>query len=212
MFTYYFWLGLRALRRHRWLTGLTVMILSVGVAVSIAALTILHLMSADPLPFKSDRVLTTVLDNGPSEGYRPGDQYVDHQMSYIDLMALLERAPAMRKAGMYAVQSPVEMPRKELGVLSGMGVAGTLALIWSSLGVFGALTSAVNEAWGVEKRRSYLKHRLVSFLMLVAAGLLMVASLLLVMAVRVAETSWLDRKSTRLNSSHSQQSRMPSSA
>jgi putative ABC transport system permease protein len=47
-------------------------------------------------------------------------------MSYIDLMALLERAPAMRKAGMYAVQSPVEMPRKELGVLSGMGVAGTL--------------------------------------------------------------------------------------
>ncbi|WP_374518213.1 ABC transporter permease [Undibacterium squillarum] len=126
MLQYYFWLGLRALRRHRWLTGLTVLILSVGVAVSIAALTILHLMSADPLPFKSDRVMTTVLDNAPAEGYRPGDTYVDHQMSYIDLMALLERAPAMRKAGMYAVQSPVEMPRKELGVLSGMGVAGTL--------------------------------------------------------------------------------------
>jgi putative ABC transport system permease protein len=61
MLQYYFWLGLRALRRHRWLTGLTVLILSVGVAVSIAALTILHLMSADPLPFKSDRVMTTVL-------------------------------------------------------------------------------------------------------------------------------------------------------
>lgn len=71
-----------------------------------------------------------------------------------------------------------------------VGVAGTLALIWSSLGVFGAVTSAVNEAWGVEKRRSYLKHRLVSFLMLAAAGSLMVVSLLLVMAIRVAETSW----------------------
>jgi membrane protein len=71
-----------------------------------------------------------------------------------------------------------------------MGVAGTLALVWSSLGVFSAVTSAVNEAWGVEKRRSYLKHRLVSFLMLAAAGLLLVASLLLVMAVRVAEASW----------------------
>src|SRR5258705_10365956 len=51
-----------------------------------------------------------------------------------------------------------------------VGVAGSLALIWSSLGVFGAITSAVNEAWGVEKQRSFLKHRMVSFLMLVAAG------------------------------------------
>jgi len=31
-----------------------------------------------------------------------------------------------------------------------VGVAGSLALIWSSLGVFGAITSAVNEAWGVD--------------------------------------------------------------
>ena len=71
-----------------------------------------------------------------------------------------------------------------------IGVAGALALIWSSLGVFGAITSAVNEAWGVERRRSFLKHRLVSFLMLVAAGLVMVLGLLLVSAVRVAEASW----------------------
>ena len=38
------------------------------------------------------------------------------------------------------------------------------ALVWASLGVFGAVTSAVNEAWGVEKQRSFWKHRLVSFL------------------------------------------------
>jgi len=71
-----------------------------------------------------------------------------------------------------------------------VGVAGSLALIWSSLGVFGAITSAVNEAWGVEKQRSFLKHRMVSFLMLVAAGLVMVVGLLLVTAVQVAEASW----------------------
>src|SRR4051812_16088608 len=29
-----------------------------------------------------------------------------------------------------------------------MGVAGAAALTWGSLGVFGAITSAVNEAWG----------------------------------------------------------------
>jgi membrane protein len=71
-----------------------------------------------------------------------------------------------------------------------VGVAGSLALIWSSLGVFGAITSAVNEAWGVEKQRSFLRHRMVSFLMLVAAGLVMVVGLLLVSAVQVAEASW----------------------
>ena len=71
-----------------------------------------------------------------------------------------------------------------------VGVAGSLALIWSSLGVFGAITSAVNEAWGVEKQRSFLKHRMVSFLMLVAAGLVMIVGLLLVTAVQVAEASW----------------------
>ena len=33
-----------------------------------------------------------------------------------------------------------------------IGVAAGLGLIWASLGVFGAVTSAVNEAWGVEKQ------------------------------------------------------------
>ena len=71
-----------------------------------------------------------------------------------------------------------------------VGVAGALALVWASLGVFGAITSAVNEAWGVEKQRSFLKHRMVSFLMLVSAGGVMVVALLLVSAVQVASTSW----------------------
>ncbi|MBI4262822.1 MAG: YihY/virulence factor BrkB family protein [Acidobacteria bacterium] len=71
-----------------------------------------------------------------------------------------------------------------------LGIAGGLALIWGSLGVFGAVTTAVNEAWGVEKQRSFLKHRMVSFLMLVAAGGVMIVALLLVGAVQVAQASW----------------------
>lgn len=71
-----------------------------------------------------------------------------------------------------------------------VGVVGALALIWASLGVFGAVTNAVNEAWGVERQRSFLKHRLVSFLMLISAGGVMVAALLLVSAMQVVEASW----------------------
>jgi membrane protein len=71
-----------------------------------------------------------------------------------------------------------------------VGLAGALALVWASLGVFGAITSAVNEAWGVEKQRSFLKHRMVSFLMLVAAGGVMILALLFVSAIQVAQSSW----------------------
>jgi membrane protein len=71
-----------------------------------------------------------------------------------------------------------------------VGVLGGLALIWASLGVFGAVTSAVNEAWGVEKQRSFLKHRMVSFLMLVAAGSVMIVALLAVSAIQVAGATW----------------------
>jgi membrane protein len=78
-----------------------------------------------------------------------------------------------------------------------VGVAGSLALIWASLGVFGAITSAVNEAWGVEKQRSFLKHRMVSFLMLVAAGGVMIIALMLVGFMQVVEANWFVGMVTR---------------
>ncbi|MGE0866022.1 MAG: YihY/virulence factor BrkB family protein [Vicinamibacterales bacterium] len=69
------------------------------------------------------------------------------------------------------------------------GAGGILMLVWASTGVFNALTSAVNHAWGVERRRSFLKHRLVSFLMLVSAGGVLLLGLILASVVRLAETS-----------------------
>mgnify|MGYP002785126725 CR=1 FL=1 len=70
------------------------------------------------------------------------------------------------------------------------GVAGTLGLMWGSLGVFGAISTAVNHAWGVEKPRSYWGHQLFSFLMLLVAGLLLVAALILVSASGVVGATW----------------------
>jgi membrane protein len=68
------------------------------------------------------------------------------------------------------------------------GVGGMLALVWASLGVFNAISSAINHAWVVEKRRSFLKHRLVSFLMMVSAGLVLMLGLVIASVVRLAET------------------------
>lgn len=72
----------------------------------------------------------------------------------------------------------------------GLGVAGTVGLIWGGLGIFGAITTAVNYAWGVEKSRSFWGHKLVSFLMMVVAGALLLAALLLVSASGIVGASW----------------------
>lgn len=70
------------------------------------------------------------------------------------------------------------------------GVAGSLTLVWGSLGIFGAITTAVNHAWGVEKARSFWRHRLFSFLMMIVAGILLLAALLLVWASQMVGASW----------------------
>ncbi len=70
------------------------------------------------------------------------------------------------------------------------GAVGSVVLVWASMGVFGAITSAVNHAWGVEHNPSYFKHKLVSLLMLLAASVLLIAALVFASAVGVVEASW----------------------
>ncbi len=78
-----------------------------------------------------------------------------------------------------------------------IGVGGFLALIWASLGFFNAVTSAVNHAWGVEKRRSFLRHRLVGFVMLLSSGAVLTLAVGLMSAVKLAETRWFGALSSR---------------
>ena len=71
-----------------------------------------------------------------------------------------------------------------------LGIAGTIALVWGALGFFGAISTAVNYAWRVEKTRNYWTHKLVSFLMLLVAGALLMAALLLVSSAQLVGTTW----------------------
>jgi membrane protein len=71
-----------------------------------------------------------------------------------------------------------------------MGIGGGVGLVWAALGVFGAISTAVNHAWGVEKTRNFWRHRAFSFLMLVTAGLLLFAVLLALTVVQIAEARW----------------------
>lgn len=91
---------------------------------------------------------------------------------------------------------PREFPfvREQLTNLQGsalsVGIAGALLLVWAAMGVFGALTSAINHAWGVEKQPTFLKHKVVSLTMLAGASVLLLVGLLLVSAINIAGASW----------------------
>jgi len=71
-----------------------------------------------------------------------------------------------------------------------LGIGSILILVWSSLGFFGAITTAVNYAWQVEKQLNYFQHKLVSFLMLLAAGVLMLLALGVMSARSLVGASW----------------------
>jgi membrane protein len=71
-----------------------------------------------------------------------------------------------------------------------LGVVGTAALVWGALGVCGAISTAVNYAWGVEQQRSFWKHKLFSFLMLLVAGLILLVAVLLISASQMVGATW----------------------
>ena len=125
MFAYYFLLGLRSLRRNPALTALMVLTLAIGVAASVSTLTILHVMSGDPIPHKSDRLFAPILDNRPKEDGKQADGWVDHQLTYKDVMNLLASKQGERRTGLYWISANVEPSRKELAVLGIDGLAAT---------------------------------------------------------------------------------------
>lgn len=71
-----------------------------------------------------------------------------------------------------------------------LGIGGALGLLWASMGVFGAISTAVNHAWAVERPRSFWGHRGFSLLMMAAAALMLFCALLLLSASKVSGTTW----------------------
>jgi putative ABC transport system permease protein len=126
MFSYYFMLGVRSLRRNPALTALMVLTLAIGVAASVSTVTILHVMSSNPIPQKSDRLFIPLIDNGPLDGYNPADSAHDFdQMSYIDASNLLKGGHGERRTALYGIGPAIEPARKDLPVISAQGLAPT---------------------------------------------------------------------------------------
>jgi len=125
MFAYYFKLGVRSLRRNPVLTALMVLTLAVGVAASVSTLAILHMMSGDPIPQKSTRLLAPVFDTRPAENFDPAGERPDEQLTYIDAGNLLKSGQGVRRTAMYGTAVVIEPPEKSLQPFWVEGMAPT---------------------------------------------------------------------------------------
>lgn len=73
-----------------------------------------------------------------------------------------------------------------------LSLGGAIALVWAALGVFNAVSAGINHAWRVERPRGFVAHRLISFLMMLSAGVALLGALLLTSAIRVARAQWFE--------------------
>jgi putative ABC transport system permease protein len=101
MFGYYIDLALRSLKRTPVLTGLMVLAIGLGIGASMTMLTVLHVMTEDPLPGRSAHLYTPHLDPLPI-GYKtdPLGTNPNQNLTWPDAIALLHAHRGLRQAAM----------------------------------------------------------------------------------------------------------------
>ena len=114
MFSYYLDLALRSFRRSPALTALMVLAIALGIGASMTTLTVYHVLSADPIPGKSDRLFYVQLD-AQASGSAPLGSEPPLQLSRFDAEAMLRDKRGLRQAmmtgGNVAVQ-PAQQPQQ----------------------------------------------------------------------------------------------------
>jgi|SRR5271170_7505499 len=108
MFSYYFRLGLRSLKRNKVLTALMIAAIAVGIGASMTTLTVFRAMSGDPIPEKSAQLYMPQIDNwGPNKPEHQSADDLEPQLSYTDVMALMKAHGAKRQTGLFAARLSV---------------------------------------------------------------------------------------------------------
>lgn len=113
MLAYYLDLARRSFKRNVALTLLMVIAIAFGVGASMTTLTVLHVLSIDPIPGKSQNLYFVQLDPVRALGYIPGQEPME-QMTRLDSEALLRAARADHQAMMTSGRAAVEPQRPGL--------------------------------------------------------------------------------------------------
>ena len=125
MFGYYLKLGLKSLRRSPVLTALIVLILAVGIGASMTSLTMLLVLSGDPIPQKSDRLFVPQIDSGPKNASWQAGEEPERQLGWVDVSNLLRDAKGKRQTALYGVGPTIDPMREGLTPFVEQGMATT---------------------------------------------------------------------------------------
>lgn len=109
MFGYYLDLAIRSLKHNKVLAGLMVLAIGVGIGASMTTLTVMHLLSGDPLPGKSATLFRPLVDPDPTPA-RKHELPMD-VMDYRSAMDLWSAHRADRQT--LVVDSPVKLTSVE---------------------------------------------------------------------------------------------------
>lgn len=107
MFAYYLDLAFRSLNRSRVLTALMVLAVALGIGACMTTLTVLHVLSGDPLPGRSGSLYYPQLDPRDMQAYTPGVE-PPAQLAWIDGMYLLNARRGTRQALMTGGMVPLQ--------------------------------------------------------------------------------------------------------
>lgn len=115
MFGYYFLLALYSLRRSRVITTLMILAIGLGIGASMTMITVLHVMSGDPLPDRSGQLYVPSIDPMPIRNETKSKNTTpEADMTWVDAMNLLHAARAERQTAMAAGSLPIRPPQSTL--------------------------------------------------------------------------------------------------
>jgi len=107
---YYLHLAWRSLKRTPILTALMVLAIGLGIGASMTMLTVLHVITSDPLPGRSGKLFYPQLDPRGMDGYTKGEPPLD-EMTWLDAMNLVHARKGINQAAMSAGFATVIPPQ-----------------------------------------------------------------------------------------------------
>ncbi|MEW9624289.1 ABC transporter permease [Rhodanobacter geophilus] len=110
MFGYYLDLALHSLKRNKVLTALMVLAIALGIGASMTMITVLHVMTADPIPGRSGQLFYPQIDPRPMDSDNPTHDPPD-QLTWIDAMNLLHARKGVHQAAMTGGRVTVVPPQ-----------------------------------------------------------------------------------------------------
>jgi putative ABC transport system permease protein len=114
MLGHYFVLALYSLKRSRVITVLMILAIGLGIGASMTMITVLHVMSGDPLPGQSAQLYVPVIDPHPISKTKTEEPFPDGNMSWPDAMYLLHAVRADKQAAMAAGALPIRPTQNTL--------------------------------------------------------------------------------------------------